>query len=696
MFELNVTKTISPLINTSWDKTNKEILNRLKYILLDSIYFKCLNKISSTYCESLLNGIITSIEYKKYSKNNILLNYNEPVTKYYFIFKGKLNIYKVNMEKANQNLELVLQEDHNDYNKEEIFQYFYTYIKKYLKSINAENIFLSNYKSIYNRGKDEIEETKNKRAKKFESLYKNIANNSLELDYSLNEGKIFGEDFLYNNIPYSNCVLECGTDCILGELSKEEYDKIYKKFNKIERSFSTVFLVNLKIFYSSNNFFSKLQQCLIKRYYTKNEIIFKQGEKFRAFYLIRNGKINLSLKINRTVNCQLEPEIIMGNLFKERFTSNKSYITKGKYSEKVDYNLIALENGEFIGDIEYKEKSDKYLYTAQCTEDSFIFEIDIELFDYFIVNNNNIKDRLKVFYEKIKEKKILLQERIYSIRKNSSAIKKSDYILSKNKFTKNILQGYPLKEEKKNNISLSYKNNNIMDENSKVSKRNKKFNNNENFYLSMISPFLKRHSSASKSKKLNTIKFNNDFFSKRISKKTFSNSNTIYKLKDTNNSKSQNTVSKINISNRLLTELNEAQSTNRSLNKNINILVEQNNKEKRNKNFLFQEKTNSIPSFIDNFKRKKNSKLLINSEYTNIENNENEKLYDFMDVNLIFSRNDKNKNQNIPIIVKTTKETDIFKQRYNKEKIKKINSYYYKPPKDKNKNKLHLLPFFNH
>ena len=693
MIEQNITKAITPLINNNWDKTNKDILNKLKYILLDSIYFKCLNKISSTYCESLLNSIITSFEYKKYSKNHILLNYNEPVTKYYFIFKGKLNIYKVSMEKANRNLSLISQDEHKEYEKEEIFQYFYTYTKKYLKHINPENIFINNYKNIYNIEKDEIEETKNKRAKKYESFFKNIANNSLELDYSLNEGKIFGEDFLYNNMPYSNCVLECGTDCILGELNKEEYDKIYKKFNKVERSFSTVFLVNLKIFNSSNNFFSKLQQCLIRRYYSKNEIIFNQGEKFRAFYLIRNGKINLSLKINKTVNCQLEPEIIMGNLIKERFTINKSYITKGKYTEKVDYNLIMLQNGEFIGDIEYKEKNDKYLYTAQCAEDSFIFEIDIELFEHFIINNSNIKDSLKGFHEKIKEKKKLLQERIYSIRNNNSAIKKCDYILSKNKFTKNILQGHPLKEERKNN-SLSYKNKNINDVNIKVSKSNKKINNNENFYLSMISPFLKRHSSASKSKKLNTIKFNNDFFSNRNNKKLFLNPYSIYKLKDTN-SKTQNKVSKINISHRLLTEINEAQSTNRSLNKNINLLTEQNNKEKKRIIFLFPEKINSIPSMIDKPKRKK-SKLLLNSKYNTTER-ENEKLYDFMDINLIISRNNKqnNKNKNIPIIMKTTKETNIFKERYNKDKIKKINSYYYISPKNKNKNKNHLITFFN-
>jgi hypothetical protein len=103
-------------------------------------------------------------------------------------------------------------------------------------------------------------------------------------------------------MPFSNCILECGSDCILGELDRDDYDKIFKRFNKIERSYITVFLVNLKQFSPANYFFSKFQQCLIKRYYSKNEILFKQGDKFRAFYLVRNGKVNLSLKIQKTVN----------------------------------------------------------------------------------------------------------------------------------------------------------------------------------------------------------------------------------------------------------------------------------------------------------------------------------------------------------------------------------------------------------
>lgn len=671
MFEENIKKVITPLINKSWDKNNKEIVDKLKEILLDSIYSKCLYKISPTYCETIINNLATSLEFKKYDKNEILLKYNEPINKFYFIFKGKLNAYKVSIEKAEKSIELYSYEYY--YDKEEVFQYFQTFLKKYLKAINTENIFMNNYKNIYNL-EEEIEEKKNKRAKKYEELFKKIINDTKELDYCLTEGKTFGEEFLYNIMPFSNCILECGSDCILGELDRDDYDKIFKRFNKIERSYITVFLVNLKQFSPANYFFSKFQQCLIKRYYSKNEIIFKQGEKFRAFYLVRNGKVNLSLKIQKTVNCELEPDIIMGKLKKERFTSNKSYITKGKYSEFTDYNLITLQNGEFIGDIEFQVRNDKYLSTAICEDDSVVFEIDIELFDHFIINNHNVKDNLKGFYENIKEKKRLLQERIYDIKMNYSAIKKTDYILSKNKFTKNILLGHPLKEDQKDDKSNSLYNNKKSSR-----KKNKKIDNSDNFYLEMISPFLKRYSSASKSKKFNKIKFNKNFFNNRNDKETFMNHKKNIKLKEII-SNSNYSVGKINSSNRVLTETNEPQSTNRTQMRNINLLLEQSGSKRKNNNILFSFKSTNIPSIIplNNFRKKNTSKIFLKQNNTA---HENEKLYDFMDANLIFSNNDKSKKKIIPKILKSTKESKIYEQRYSKEIISKINDYYFKPSK---------------
>ena len=664
MNEQNIVKIITPLLNPNWDKTKKQILNNLKEILLDSIYFRSLSRISPTYSESIINNLITTFEYKKYKKDVILLNYNEEITNYSFIFKGKLNIYKINMEKALKNLELISIEN-DDYEKDEILQYFQNYIKKSLKAVNIENIFINNFKS----SSDDLKEVKNKRAYDLEPLFDNIINNSKELDYSLTEGRIFGEEYLYNNMIYSHCILECGSDCILGELNRQVYNKIYKRFNKVERAFITVFLINLKLFSSSNYFFSKLQQCLIKRYYTKNEIVFNQNDRFHAFYLIRSGKINLSLKIPKTVNCNLETNLIMGNLVKERFTSNKSYITKGKYSENIEYNLISLQSGEFIGEIEYYEKNDKYKYTALCTEDCVLFEFDIDLFEHIITNNYKINQNLKGFYQKIKEKMKILQERIYSIRMNNSAIKKSDYILSKNKFTKNILQGHPLKEEKKNNNNLRY---------NKVTntKSSKKIDKIENFYFKMISPFLKRYSSVSKSKKLNKIKINNNFFNNLNLNEKLLNPTINYKLKETN-SRSQNSLAKINISNRLLTEANDSDSNYFNMNRYLNLIFDgsQTNR-KDDKTKIFNKKL--FPQLSNNFKdNKKKLKKKLNLDTKS----DNEKLYDIMDVNLIFSKNDKI--NNIPKILKTTKESDMYKQFYEKERIKKINTYYYQSPKKK-------------
>ena len=664
MNEQNIVKIITPLLNPNWDKTKKQILNNLKEILLDSIYFRSLSRISPTYSESIINNLITTFEYKKYKKDVILLNYNEEITNYSFIFKGKLNIYKINMEKALKNLELISNEN-DDYEKDEILQYFQNYIKKSLKAVNIENIFINNFKS----SPDDLKEAKNKRAYDLEPLFDNIINNSKELDYSLTEGRIFGEEYLYNNMIYSHCILECGSDCILGELNRQIYNKIYKRFNKVERAFITVFLINLKLFSSSNYFFSKLQQCLIKRYYTKNEIVFNQNDRFHAFYLIRSGKINLSLKIPKTVNCNLETNLIMGNLLKERFTSNKSYITKGKYSENIEYNLISLQSGEFIGEIEYYEKNDKYKYTALCTEDCVLFEFDIDLFEHIITNNYKINQNLKGFYQKIKEKMKILQERIYSIRMNNSAIKKSDYILSKNKFTKNILQGHPLKEEKKNNNNLRY---------NKVTntKSSKKIDKIENFYFKMISPFLKRYSSVSKSKKLNKIKINNNFFNNLNLNEKLLSPTINYKLKETN-SRSQNSLAKINISNRLLTEANDSDSNYFNMNRYLNLIFDgsQSNR-KDDKTKIFNKKL--FPQLSNNFKdNKKKLKKKLNLDTKS----DNEKLYDIMDVNLIFSKNDKI--NNIPKILKTTKESDMYKQFYEKGRIKKINTYYYQSPKKK-------------
>ena len=94
------------------------------------------------------------------------------------------------------------------------------------------------------------------------------------------------------------------------------------------------------------------------------------------------------------------------------------------------------------------------------------------------------------------------------MKKNSSPIKKSDYILSKNKFTSNLLQNHPLKEFKENK-------NIIYPLNSKTKKRNK----SDYFYFEVVSPFLNRNISQNRNKKLKKIQINDAFFNSQNTSK---------------------------------------------------------------------------------------------------------------------------------------------------------------------------------
>ena len=230
------------------------------------------------------------------------------------------------------------------------------------------------------------------------------------------------------------------------------------------------------------------------------------------------------------------------------------------------------------------------------------------------------------------------------------------------------MQGHPLKEEKKNNNNLRY---------NKVTntKSSKKIDKIENFYFKMISPFLKRYSSVSKSKKLNKIKINNNFFNNLNLNEKLLSPTINYKLKETN-SRSQNSLAKINISNRLLTEANDSDSNYFNMNRYLNLIFDGSQSNRKDETKIFNKKL--FQKVSNNFKEnKKKLKKKLNLDIKS----DNEKLYDIMDVNLIFSKNDKI--NNIPKILKTTKESEMYKQFYEKGRIKKINTYYYQSPKKK-------------
>ena len=699
MYEVNVKKYIEPLINKAWDKKDRGIIERLRITLKDRLYFRCFGKLFPNHKEYVFMSLISSFKYKKYKPNEIILNYNDKMTSMYYVVQGKLNVYRMSSTKIKMLISNLLNKNKTIDKWREILDYFNDFAKRYIRHINDKNIYSNNKKEIKNPLQNVFGKNKENQIEELEHFFKTIISHNKALCYCLEEGKVFGEEYLYKDINYSNYILESDSDSIVAELSKEDYEKIFRRVNIIERSNIVAFLVNLRIFNSSRFFLPKMQRCLIKRYYAKNEIIFRQNDKFRTFFIIRKGKVNLSIRIQKKVNCSLEPEIIMGNQKNQRFTSNKAFVIKGNYLENNDYNIMAVQEGEFLGDIEYYKKIDHYVYTAQCEVDCILFEMDLFLFENLIKNNNSINMNLKGFFEKINEKIELYQDRLYSMKTNNSVIKKSDYILSKNKFTKNLLQNHPIKEEKENNRRKYLQ-----------SDKYKKMNKSDYFYFGVISPFLKRNASARRDKKMNQIKINDEFFITRNKSKE----DLLFSSQSTSRTKERNTTTpnKLNInptilksrimmynnlSNKNYMKINLSKINNFK-NNNINLLADKYGFNIK-KNLILKDYFNSNKkvdnpiktNFLLDDNHTEENLIKIDENEPSKKTNDNIKInkskifmhktsFDFLDSNLDFKGNEKIKN--IPIILKETKKSKIYKEIYKLENINKIKTFYFNSPRN--------------
>ena len=117
---------------------------------------------------------------------------------------------------------------------------------------------------------------------------------------------------------------------------------------------------------------------------------------------------------------------------------------------------------------------------------------------------------------------------------------------------------------------------------------------------------------------------------------------------------------------------------NYNYNSNSNSYSNKNKKNmKMKKNIIF----NTFSKF-----KKRNLSNNLKKLYNNTNYSSNQNSFDFLDPNLDCNGNDKLKN--IPIILKETKNSKIYQNLYNKDRIKKINSFYFKSPQNIRINKI--------
>ena len=403
MYEYNLYQLIKPYLGKTLEKRDRKASLLLFNIFEDLPFFKKIKRNHPNQWKLINSNIFSHLIFKEFNPEQIIFNYGEEIPGMYIIIDGKVNIYNINKE----------------------------YDKKQNNS-DLENI-------------------------DFHEKY--------SFSTQLLRGNSIGDECLKYNKKRIFFVSSAATKCVLGYLSKENYEKIFNKPNNIERSILTGYVISLRYF-NESCFIKKIQNYMFKKFYEKESYIFTQNSSFNTFYIIYKGTINISLQLKRNVKCLIDEELLLGNnnTKNERFTYSRNHEIKGDYTEDKNYNLINYEEGEIIGGIEFMKNIKKYLFTAKCISEVELIEFNLKEFRYI----NKIKQS-ENFKNKINEQLDFFEKRI----KNINKINSNNTISKQNKFLKTFLNNHSNKNDKK--YKYLY---NVFDNTIKLYKSKKFYNTN--------------------------------------------------------------------------------------------------------------------------------------------------------------------------------------------------------------------------
>ena len=458
-------------------------------------------------------------------------------------------------------------------------------------------------------------------------LMKKVIKDQKEIDYILSKGDEYGKEDIKKE--KRDVQVESRTKCIVGFLSIQDWIFIFEKTNLLERNDVINFFSKINIFKDINIMVLNNLCDLIKiKNIPKFEFLVKKGEPFNNIYIIRYGsfKVFFDTKIKITTDFDLTS---FSNQKKRAQSANINYKFEKNCFEKLQYQIITLFHGEFIGDIEYYFGKEKYVFFAKCTsEDTQVIEISLKTFESICSKRMKI-----IFLKEIKNKINYFEKRcndIKKVHKNKNFGLKSRYKLmiinsieeqNKDEFEKmeNKTKYRNQSNDKKLNTvvtSFTHKTNTFLTE-----------TNKDNNALSLL--FEKRNKSKRKSICLNNIKNYNTIKRQTINKSpmntcySFSSKKTPKKILSFNKIKKKsyknNIYSKIDV-------LNEQKIIKNHIlfNKNLKEIITNNNNLQRNKS----QKINK--NLLINKNKKYNSILTENNIY-NFRN-----MQSFLDINKNF------------------------------------------------------------
>ena len=470
---------LKPYLENSIFPNDVFILKKLYSLISEYAFFQNLLKAFPNLEHLSVNKILSNLKFSKFLADQIILRKGNKVNGIYIIFTGEILIYDEGQEKQKTN-------ENKEFEKMDT--------KKYM------------FNNIYNI---------------------NLIHKSL-----LNPGEAIG---LLPNTPdlmISRKIVKATKNSILGYINYNTYNRIIKELKSLDSGVVVPFLKSLNLFANINNYIEKLRLYTIFMRYPKDSYIFKEGEKYKTFYIIKKGIVNVSIKIKKTTKSLLHQDLLMGNKDKEKLSQIKGYELKGFYTEVFEYSLISLGKGEIVGDVEYYNKYPSYIYSVKCITPVELFEIDLNKFIYLA---KKCGENLQKFHKKIKHKIEIFQKRMSNINITIKKLKKDTD--KRDIFTQSYLDN----NTHKNNTSFEKYINNPKSPLGKNAKKYNEFKMNTNInnivpnYLNILEEKTRNLSSKTSNKK--SISFNYNLIDKIMKKKKINIKSKIFEKMKFNNLK---------------------------------------------------------------------------------------------------------------------------------------------------------------
>ena len=336
--------------------------------------------LTNNQAQLMIREIISRVEFSLFSKGKIIYSLNEPIINMLFVFEGEINIYE--------------------------------------KQINKKPI------------RRELSGSPKKLPIPQEQ-------NNQKVAYILSKGDIYGDEDIKKE--KREMQVDAKTKCIIGFLSIQDYIFIFEKTNLLERNDIKEFLMKINIFKDINIIvLNNLCELIKIKKISKGEYLVKKGEPYNNIYLIRHGSFHIFFNTRIKIITEYDLESF-SNSKKRSESSNIKYKFEKNCYDKLQYQIITLFSGEFIGDIEYYLGKEKYSLFARCTsDDTEVFEINANAFES--ICNRKIKN---LFSKEIKKKIDYFEKRCKEIRK----VHKNKNFGLKNKYKLMIIKN--IEEENK-------------------------------------------------------------------------------------------------------------------------------------------------------------------------------------------------------------------------------------------------------